>query len=60
LISVVSLVVAVIIGLCVVADWLGHLGWGYAWPVVPFLIVFIAVAVVINRGASVLIMRASN
>jgi hypothetical protein len=58
-ISMVAAAVAIIIGLCVAADWLWLLGWGYTWYAVPFLVVFVLIAVAVFRSASALIKRAS-
>ena len=52
LIAVAMLVAATIIALCVAADWIGHLGWGYPWYVVPFLVIYAPAAFAIHRGAS--------
>jgi len=54
-ISASCLVVAGIIALCVLADWFGHLGWGYPWYAAAFLFLFSTIAFAINRGASALI-----
>lgn len=59
LISMAALAVAIIIGLCVAADWRWHLGWGYKWDAVPFLVVVVLIALAVIRSASVLIKRAS-
>lgn len=59
LISMAALAVAIIIGLCVAADWLWRLGWGYPWYAVPFLVVYVLIALAVNRSASALIKRAS-
>lgn len=49
--SALILVATTIIGLCVIADWVFHLGWGYPWWSVPFLAISFLVAFAINRGA---------
>ena len=59
LISVVALAVALIIGLCVAAGWLWHLGWGYTGYAGPFLVVVVLIAFAVIRSASALIKRAS-
>jgi hypothetical protein len=59
LIGMVSLIVAAVIALCIAADWLGHLGWGYPWYAAPFLILLSFIAFAVNRGASALIRRVS-
>jgi hypothetical protein len=59
LVSVAALAVAAIIALCVAADWLWHIGWGYPWYSGILLIVYALIAVAIFRGASALIKRAS-
>lgn len=59
LISMAALAVAIIVGLCVAADWLWHLGWGYTWYAAPFLGVFVLIALAVLRSASALIKRAS-
>ena len=58
IISVAGLFVAGLIALCVAADWIGHLGWGYPWWALPFLIVYALIFVAINRGMSARIRRA--
>jgi hypothetical protein len=52
LISVALLLLAAIIALCVAADWIGHLGWGYPWYVLPFLIAYAVGAFALHRGAA--------
>jgi hypothetical protein len=54
-ISTASLIVAGIIGLCILADWFGHLGWGYPWYAAVFLILYSTIALAVNRGLSALI-----
>ncbi len=51
-ISAAGLIVAGIIALCILADWFGHLGWGYPWWVAVFLIVYSIIVFAINRGTS--------
>lgn len=53
------LAVAVIIGICVLLDWFGHLGWGYSWWSVTFLIGVSAVAIVVRRMLVVTLKRTS-
>jgi hypothetical protein len=60
LISMAALVVAIIIRLCVAADWLWHLGWGYPWYAVPFLVVYVLIALAVIRITSALMKRASS
>jgi hypothetical protein len=57
LISMASVAVAIIIGLCVAADWLWLLGWGYPWYAVPFLIAVVLIALAVIRSVSALIKR---
>jgi hypothetical protein len=54
-ISTASLIVAGIIGLCILADWFGHLSWGYPWYAAVFLILYSTIALAVNRGLSALI-----
>jgi hypothetical protein len=56
-ISATCLIVAGIIALCILADWFGHLGWGYPWYAAVFLILFSTIAFGINRRASALIQQ---
>jgi hypothetical protein len=59
-ISAACLIVAGIIALCVLADWFGHLGWGYPWYAGAFLILISTIAFAINRGASALIKQTKS
>jgi predicted tellurium resistance membrane protein TerC len=51
-ISTAGLVVVGIIAVCMLLDWLGHMGWGYQWYSPLALAAFAAVAVVIHKGAT--------
>jgi hypothetical protein len=50
-VRVASLAIAVI-GFCATANWLGNVGWGYKWPIAPFLILITFVAFVVNQRVS--------
>lgn len=51
-ISIGTIMVGFVIALCVVADNIFGLGWGYPWWSFLFCIVYIAVAIAINRSIS--------
>jgi hypothetical protein len=50
-VRVASLAIAVI-GFCATANRLGNVGWGYKWPIAPFLILITFVAFVVNQRVS--------
>ena len=54
-IIVTFMIVVGLIALCVAADWIWHLGWGYDWYAPVFLVLFALIAFAINRGLSILI-----
>jgi hypothetical protein len=56
-ISAAGLIVAGIIALCILADWFGHLGWGYPGWAAAFVILYSAIAFAVMRGTSTLIKR---
>ena len=58
-VSVASLAILGAIAVCILIDWLGHVGWGYQWYSPLALVVFAAVAVLINRGAAFALRRAT-
>ncbi len=46
------LIVAGIIGLCIVADWGAHLGWGYSWWSAVVLVLCALIAIAIYRATA--------
>jgi len=55
LITAVCMVVAAVIALAAVADWIGDIGWGYPWYTPAFLAVGALGALALRRFAHVLI-----
>lgn len=51
LISLLMIVVGAVIGLCMMADWIWHLGWGYPWWGAAFVVLYILIAFAINRAS---------
>lgn len=50
-ISIAMIVVGVIVSLCVIANNIFDIGWGYPWWSLLFCIVYVGVAIAINRWA---------
>lgn len=50
-ISIAMILVGVIISLCVIANSIFDLGWGYPWWGLLFCIVYLGLAIAINRWA---------
>ncbi|TPM21634.1 hypothetical protein [Mesorhizobium sp. B2-3-5] len=50
-ISIAMIAVGVIISLCVIADNIFDLSWGYRWWSFLFCIAYLGVAIAINRSA---------
>jgi hypothetical protein len=40
---------------CILVDWLGYADWGYPWWSLLFVIGFIAFAIGVRKGASILL-----
>jgi len=51
------LAVTIIIAICVLADWVGSLGWNYPWYSPGVLIGFAVVGMLINRAAAKFLIR---
>jgi hypothetical protein len=55
--AVAFIAIAGLIGICVLIDWFGHVGWGYPWYSLPVLAASIVIGVLIYKAAVYALVR---